>query len=58
MICVENISMEFDLNRGKVRSLKERLFAKVADQVKESKKFVALNHVSFSLQQGDTESDE
>lgn len=54
MICVENISMEFDLNRGKVRSLKERLFAKVADQVKESKKFVALNHVSFSLQQGDT----
>lgn len=54
MICVENVSMEFDLNRGKVRSLKERLFAKVADQVKERKKFAALNNVSFSLEQGGT----
>lgn len=54
MVCVENVSMEFDLNRGKVRSLKERLFAKVADQVKESKKFIALNNVSFFLEQGDT----
>ena len=54
MICVENVSMEFDLNRGKVRSLKERLFAKVADQVKEQKKFVALNNVSFTLERGGT----
>lgn len=54
MVDVEHISMEYDLNRGKVRSLKERLFAKVADQVKERVKFQALSDVSFHLEQGET----
>lgn len=54
MVTVEHVSMEFDLNRGKVRSLKERLFAKVDDQVKEKKMFRALDDVSFRLEQGDT----
>ena len=30
MVTAEHISMEYDLNRGKVRSLKERLLTKVA----------------------------
>ena len=34
MIQVEQVSMEFNLNRGKVRSLKEWLFAKVEDEKK------------------------
>lgn len=52
MVKVEHVTMEYDLNRGKIRSLKERLFAKVADQVKESKKFRALDDVSFHLEKG------
>lgn len=54
MIKLENVSMEFDLNRGKVRSIKERLFAKVADQVKERKPFIALDNISFVLNDGET----
>lgn len=54
MVTAEHLSMEFDLNRGKVRSIKERLFAKVADQVKESVKFQALSDVSFHLERGET----
>lgn len=54
MVTVEHVTMEYDLNRGKVRSLKERLFAKVEDQVKESRKFLALHDVSFSLKKGET----
>ncbi len=54
MITVENVCMEFDLNRGKVKSIKERLFAKVADQVKERKPFIALNNISFKLEDGET----
>ncbi|CAG9704356.1 hypothetical protein CNEO_41187 [Clostridium neonatale] len=38
MIKAKNITMKFDLNRGKVKSLKERLFAKV-DDVVENKLF-------------------
>ncbi len=52
MITIEHVTMEYDLNRGKIRSLKERLFAKVADQVKEKKMFCALNDVSFHLEKG------
>lgn len=54
MVTVEHVSMEFDLNRGKIRSLKERLFAKVEDQVKESVKFQALHDISFHLEKGET----
>ena len=54
IVNVQNVSMEFNLNRGKVRSLKERLFAKVDDSVKKSVMFKALNNVSFSLEKGET----
>ncbi len=53
MVTVEHVSMEFDLNRGKVHSLKERLFAKVEDRVKESVKFQALKDVSFHIEPGE-----
>ncbi|WP_105177328.1 ABC transporter ATP-binding protein [Clostridium cagae] len=52
MIKVRNITMKFDLNRGKVRSLKERLFAKVNDIV-ENKLFFALDDVSFDVHKGE-----
>lgn len=54
MVTAEHITMEFDLNRGKVRSLKERLFAKVADRVKDAANFRALDDVSFHLEKGGT----
>lgn len=54
MVTVEHVSMEFDLNRGKIRSLKERLFAKVEDQVKQAVKFQALDDITFHLGQGET----
>lgn len=54
MVTVEHVSMEFDLNRGKVRSLKERLFAKMDDSVKSSKNFQALKDISFHLDRGNT----
>lgn len=53
MITAENIVMEFDLNRGKVKSLKERLFAKVEDTIKEKKLFRALDDVSFHVEKGE-----
>ena len=53
MVTAENIVMEFDLNRGKVRTLKERLFAKVEDKVKEKKLFRALDGVSLSVEKGE-----
>ncbi|NLU51726.1 MAG: ABC transporter ATP-binding protein [Clostridiaceae bacterium] len=53
MITAENIVMEFDLNRGKVRSLKERLFAKVDNELKVKKPFRALNGVSLHVNKGE-----
>lgn len=53
MVTAENIVMEFDLNRGKVRSLKEKLFAKVEDSPKEKKLFRALDGVSFHIEKGE-----
>ncbi|AQR97838.1 ABC transporter ATP-binding protein [Clostridium saccharoperbutylacetonicum] len=53
MIEAKNITMKFDLNRGKVRSLKERLFAKVDDEALEKKPFLALNDVSFDVKKGE-----
>lgn len=50
MITVQDVVMEFDLNRGKVRSLKERLFSqnKIGKEM-----FRALNGVSFHVNQGE-----
>ncbi len=53
MIKVEHVGMEFNLNRGKVRSIKERLFAKVSDDVAGKKMFKALDDVSFQVEQGE-----
>ncbi|WP_277668753.1 ABC transporter ATP-binding protein [Caproiciproducens galactitolivorans] len=53
MVTAEDIVMEFDLNRGKVRTLKERLFAKVEDNVKERKLFRALDGVSLQVHRGE-----
>ena len=39
MIKANNITMKFDLNRGKVKSLKERLFSKIDDNILEKKPF-------------------
>lgn len=52
MIKVENVTMEFDLNRGKVRSLKEKLLTKTSDLVKKDL-FRALSDVSFEVNKGD-----
>lgn len=53
MIVVKNVGMEFDLNRGKVRSLKEKLFAKVDDEIAEKKMFKALEGVNFEVEKGE-----
>lgn len=53
MIQAEHVSMEFDLNRGKVRTLKERLFAKVADENKRKELFRALDDISFHVEKGE-----
>lgn len=53
MIKANNITMKFDLNRGKVTSLKERLFAKIDTELTEKKMFQALTDVSFDVQKGE-----
>ena len=53
MIKAEDIVMEFDLNRGKVRTLKEKLFAKVEDSLKEKQLFRALDGVSLQVNKGE-----
>ena len=53
MVHAEHITMKFDLNRGKVRSLKERLFAKVGDEYSGKNMFVALDDVSLDVQKGE-----
>lgn len=52
MIKVNNITMSFDLNRGKVKSLKEKLFAK-KHIIDEKSLFYALNDVSFNVKKGE-----
>lgn len=52
MIKVENVSMNFDINRGKVRSIKERLLTKVEDYNSRSL-FQALKNVSFEVKKGE-----
>lgn len=53
MIIADHITMEFDLNRGKVKSLKERLFARVEDGIEKKELFRALNDVSFHVEKGE-----
>lgn len=53
MIRANNITMRFDLNRGKVKSLKEKLFAKIEDDIVEEKLFLALNNISFNVEKGE-----
>ncbi len=53
MIKVKNVSMEFNLNRGKVRSIKERLFAKVEDEIEFDKMFKALDNINFDVKKGE-----
>ena len=53
MVDVEHVTMEFDLNRGKVRTLKELLFARGASRAR-SERFRALDDISFHLDAGDT----
>lgn len=53
MIRVENVGIEFNLNRGKVRSFKEKLFAKVEDDIASNKLFKALDDVSFDIKKGE-----
>lgn len=54
MISVDDVSMLFNLNRGKVRTLKERLMKKTNEQVDHESLFKALDHVSFQVQAGET----
>ena len=52
MIQATNITMKFDLNRGKVTTLKEKLFAKVADELTKKEMFEALKEVSLNIEKG------
>lgn len=51
-IKVDNVTMKFNLKRGKVKSLKERLLTKAAEDTEPD--FYALRDVSFSVEQGET----
>jgi ABC-2 type transport system ATP-binding protein len=53
MIKANNITMKFDLNRGKVTSLKERLFAKIDKELTEKQMFQALTDVSFEVEKSE-----
>lgn len=53
MVHAEHITMKFDLNRGKVRSIKERLFAKVDSEYTQKNMFVALDDVSLDVERGE-----
>lgn len=53
MVHAEHITMKFDLNRGKVKSLKERLFARVDEEYSGKNMFLALDDVSLAVQKGE-----
>lgn len=53
MIDAINISMRFDLNKGKVRSLKERLLARIDAIDEERELFSALDGVTFKVEKGE-----
>lgn len=52
MVDVAHVTMEYDLNRGKARTLKELLFSRAPQVPKQN--FKALDDVSFHLDKGDT----
>ncbi len=54
VISVENVTMQFNLNRGKVRSLKERLMKKTNEMVDRENLFRALDNVSLKVNKGET----
>lgn len=54
MISVDDVSMLFNLNRGKVRTLKERLMKKANEQTDRESLFKALDGVSFQVHAGET----
>ncbi|MBQ3222105.1 MAG: ABC transporter ATP-binding protein [Clostridia bacterium] len=54
MITVEHVGMLFDLNRGKVRSLKEKLLSKATIDAMEKERFSALDDISFHVEKGET----
>lgn len=53
MIYVKNVTMKFDLNRGKVRTLKEKILVKADEREKEKELFCALSDVSFEVKKGE-----
>lgn len=53
MIQATNITMKFDLNRGKVTTLKEKLFAKVDEELTKKEMFEALKEVSLHIEKGE-----
>lgn len=53
MVTVENVTMEFDLNRGKIRSLKEKIFDNVNEELSKKILFKAISEVSFRVNNGE-----
>ncbi len=53
MIQARNVTMKFDLNRGKVTTLKEKLFAKIDDEVTKKQMFEALKDVNLHIEKGE-----
>ncbi len=53
MVKIKNVVMKFDLNRGKVRSVKEKLFSKIDNESKEKKLFIALDGITFNVEKGE-----
>ncbi len=53
IVDVNNVVMEYDMSRGKVRSLKEKLFSSFDKKNNNSNLFRALDGVSFSVEKGE-----
>ena len=55
VVTVNNVNMRFDLNRGKVKSLKERMLSRdTIANAEKHQKFVALKDISFTVDEGET----
>lgn len=53
MISVKNVTMKFNLNRGKVKTLKEKIFVKIDELEKSKELFCALDDISFDVKKGE-----
>lgn len=53
MIRVESLVMEFNLNRGKVRSIKEIILEKKQDNIDRKTMFKALDDINFEIEKGE-----